>query len=281
MTSLYNKDRDVIRRFDSPSEYSDYLSALEYKTSSYDGDDFYGMSFDKALRTLSTGDDALLPRAQSVINELTDQNIFSSGVPLMRAAVNGFVPLVPAVLQGHPEAFLTRYRDDAQSMNAPLSIYIETVVSAGVSAQQLANRGIATLGFVLAMQNIRPIELYVSTIGGNNGAYGAAVKISTTPLDLMRATWMMTSNAYYRCLGFAAICEARNERGDPKHSYISWAWYGSPTSDIYISSMREALGMQSDDIFITGGHLIDKLMLNDPVAWVKQMIEKHTQRGEQ
>ena len=33
--------------------------------------------------------------------------------------------------------------------------------------------------------------------------------------------------------------------------------------------------MEPDDIFICGGYLLDKVMLNNPVQWVKDMVTKH------
>lgn len=272
MKSSYNKEVDIFRSFDDTEAFKNYLLKevpIHLRENTYDP--FYGVSFDNALVKIIEGDLSLLGRAQSIIGDLQEQNIFSSGVPLLKSAVCGFVPNVPAAIQNHPEAFFTRVRDEAQSMNAPLSIYVETSISAGVSNYEIVNRGIAVLAFVLAMQNIRPVDLYVVYAAGECLNTGIAVRIESRPLNLSVATWALTNFSFPRRLGFHSIKAVTK-----KHNRdIPWAWGLAGHSKDYEASIRDAFGLKPDDVYIPGGHLYDTLMLKDPIAWVKQMLERH------
>jgi len=89
-------------------------------------------------------------------------------------------------------------------------------------------------------------------------------------MDVSRAVYMLTDASYNRRLHHAASskqCNSPNVGGWPFHSI--------PGQASYEKGIRELLSMQPDDVYLPGGYLTDKLMLNNPVAWVQQMIEKH------
>lgn len=278
MAMGFNPNRDKAKRFDSPEEYAAYLHAVHPDSKDLDYPEFYGDNFNNAIQLLESGYDKHLAAAEKLIEDMSEQQVFTKHLPLLTNSVVGFLPNVPAALAGQPKDMFMRAPSDYEHTQTPLTIYVETVVSAGVTHKQLVNRGIAILGFVLAMNAIRPVEVYTSSIGcprgGRNGAYGSIVRIPSKPLDLMRATFMLVDPAYYRRLGFIAM---RDQSGRPYAGIINWAWDGSPTSNQYINDMRKLLECEPQDVFITGGHLSDSLMLNNPIAWVKQMIEKHTE----
>ena len=71
-----------------------------------------------------------------------------------------------------------------------------------------------------------------------------------------------------------------DQAGEYTRASIPWGWNLSPGNVNYTVSLRDMLGCEPQDILIEGGFLHDKLMLNDPIAWVKLMLEKHTNKQE-
>lgn len=279
MPSRYDPNCDVFKRFDSVQDVADFICEnVPANLMLNSGEaDFYGIGINAALDKVVHGDLTHIEAAQKIISQMEDQNVFSSGVPVIRAAIQGYVPNVPAVIMGHPEGFLARFHDDASSINTPLNVYIETSISAGVSEQQILKRGVAVIAFVLAMSQIRPVQLYATYAGRDNGTnFGLAVNLGTTPLNLAVATWSLTHRAFCRRIGFHYMMAHTKK----PYGSIPWAWSLTPTSKDYIDSNKAAFEMRNDDVFIPGAHLFDSNVLNNPIDWVKAMVAKHTQAME-
>lgn len=287
MATLYNPEKDSFRRFDEPLDYKYYLENEIPKACFDNGSEgFYGREGDKSLDALIHGDSENLAAAQNILSQMQDQNIFSEHPPEIVNSVIGFAVDVPAALAGVPEEMYNFEQTENTSNTAPIAIYVETLVSGGVSQSQLTARGIAIMGFVLAMSQIRPVELYTVCIAGPRGRYkrhsgtradGIVCRIPSKPLALAQACYMLTDASYYRRLAFASMY---HESGMTESTgSISWAWGSAPTEDDYVPSMREMLGLQPLDIFLKGGYLFDGLMLNNPVQWVKNMIQEHAHAG--
>lgn len=225
---------------------------------------------------MERGDTEYLSAAQAIMDKLMISDIFSYEAPILTPSVVGYIPNVPAAISGHPEAMYNRGFIESPSIIAPLNIYVETTLSAGLSQSELTARGVATAAFALAMETIRPVSLYALTIAShqyNPGTYGAIVKIASKPMDLGRATWMLASPTYSRrfrnlCINWQA--ERFRSGSGP------WAFNSSPGEAGYDNHMRKLLDMAPDDVFIKGGYLFDSLMITDPVTWVKAMVEKQT-----
>lgn len=266
------------KRFDSPEEYAAYLKPLPEAPGLHDRY-WAGGAKSIGVEKLISGDNSRLAQAQAIIDKLDLAHIFSNDVPVLEPTVAGFIPNVPAAIAGHPESMFRRGFVESPSILAPLTMYIETTVSAGVTQEQLIARGVAVLAFVLAMETIRPVDLYtVSLISHNSrlGVYGAVTKIASRPMDVGRAVWMLTDPNYARMLLFTSAGEQHGLDLDSG----PWCFNSNPQDDIYVSKMRETLALQPDDVFMKGGYLFDKLMLTDPVAWVSKMISEHSGKQE-
>lgn len=267
--------KTVIARFDSPEEYRDYLAPL-HNTVWHARDQFLGVySWDKAMDCLLNGDTANLARAEKIIDQLSDERIFSEGLPVYMPAMAGSFPNVPASIMGHPMDMFAKQSLEMDNVLAPLTIYVEATVSAGLSHDELTARGVSILAFALAMNNIRPVEVWAvsSNIPSGKHIGGViAVKIASAPMDIKRAVYMLTDPSYCRRLAFAATCKAT---GAPDRRGMSWLWDLEPQSQEYQTKFRALMEMQPQDIFITGGYLTDKLMLKNPTQWVKNMIAQH------
>lgn len=261
--------------FDSPEEYADYLENTVPRSTRNRQDSFCGDPFDTAIGYLKNGHTANLAAAQKIMDELGDAQVFTTQSPSIRPDVVGMVPNVPGLLSGHPQGMLARYWEESPSLAAPMSLFVEVTVSAGVSHDQLIKRGIAMLAFALVMETVRPVDLYTVSFvshSSNPGKFGTIVKIASRPMDIGRAVYMLTDPSYNRRLAFTAYGHLSGT-GD---SHDSFPWInGSPSNPDYVDKMRDMLEMQPDDVFIKGGFLTDKLMLNDPVQWVKNMVAQH------
>jgi hypothetical protein len=264
------------KRFDSPEEYADYLSAIpSYLVPTY-SQSFGGDSFSSGLATLRGGDTSRLAQAQEIMSKLDVDHPMSLNIRVLEACVAGFVPNVPAAISGHPQSMFRRGFVESPSVNSPLSVHVETTVSAGLSQDQLISRGVCILAFVLAMEMIRPVDLYIANHHSHSkkpGVYGYLVKIASRPMDMGRAVWMLTNPTMARRLFHTTINDLSGAKQQCGHG--PWSWDLSPSSEKYQRRTREFFQLQPEDVFMYGGHITDNLMLTDPVAWVKQMIEKH------
>ena len=278
----YNvKSKTDFTVFDGPEAYHSYISncpARYGQSRSYNRDEFYGDDLETAKRSLANGHMKYLERAQALIDKMADANVFASHQPQLEAAMVGFVPNVPAALAGQPYDMWNITQSEEQAITTPINIYVETLVSGGVSQDELIARGVCVMAFVLAMNNIRPVELYTICIGKpsySNKSSGVVVRVPSKPLDIQRAGFMLCDPAYYRRLAFMAICEqakvSYNDAG-----MLCWPWDNAPTTSTHEPMMRELLDMDPEDVFIPGGYLFDELMRRDPVQWVKNKIKEHT-----
>jgi hypothetical protein len=263
----------LVERFDAPEELHDYLKDV-HNIWRRNQDSHWGASWEQCCNNLLQGDTTNLDAAMAIIDKMQDAQLFSEGMPVYAPSVVGAFPNVPAFMMGHPMDMFSKQMSQTDALNTPLTIYIETTVSGGVSVKDLRSRGVAALAFALAMNNIRPVEIYTVSGGLPSGGKTSIVvtRIASAPMDIARAVFMLTDEAFARKITFAAMC---NMSGVDT-GYISWPWNGYPTYDDYKAKMRDALEMQPQDVLISGGHLNDKLMQSDPIQWVRNMIDLHS-----
>lgn len=274
MTTTYNiKAKTNFTVFDQPESYVEYLNRAPNCDAKHDRSrDFYGMDWDKAINTLTNGSATYLDRAQALIDKMADQNVFASHQPQIESGMVGFMANVPAALAGQPYDMWNIVSSEEQSITTPINVYVETLVSAGISQDELIARGVCVLAFVLAMNNIRPVELYTICIGKPAGGKtgGIVCRVPSKPLDLQRAAFMLCDPAYYRRLAFAAMWDHGKSE-----SHLQWPWNNAPTDAGHEDMYRELLDMNQDDVFVPGGYLFDELMKRDPIQWVKNKIAEH------
>lgn len=270
---------------DSPEEYADYVqNKIPRSQWCTNSSLFAGRNMNEALDVLRHGDTKNLSRAEKIIQDMQDQEIFSIGLPMPVRCVHGYYPHVPSAIANHPKSMKRRVENDQIAINTPIRIFVETTVSTGVTTDQLTNRGIAALGFIMAMNLIRPVELYCLSVGYPKGVHtntphfkacGSVVKIASKPVDLQRACFMLTDVAYARRIACSAMYHMRNM--DYK-SNIHWAWSLDPRLPQYQAQIREMLDLTEHDVVLYGGYIDDKLMLTNPIQWIKNMIEKHANK---
>lgn len=260
---------DTIKRFDSPEAFADWIAPSKFgdgRTEDWYPSDFAGGTFKRCLANLNNGDLTHLDRAQKLIDKMPT-DIFSEERYILAPSVAGYIPNIPAAISGHPEAMFHRHTIESPNLTAPIRIFIETTVSAGLSHDELINRGVATIALVLALNKYRPVELFTASLGYMGGkVYGVIVRVESKPLDMARAVYMLADPGYARQLAFTAM-HTISDRNNFESIPLSL-------------DRRDICQCEDSDILIKGGHLIDKLMLTNPVAWVTKMVEEHTAQVE-
>jgi hypothetical protein len=265
-----------IKCFDSPEDYADWLSRIPAHLISNSREDFSGAQLSEGVRILREGDTSRLNDAQAILDKVMVEGLVTQHLPILQASLVGFVPNVPAALAGHPESMFNRGFMESPTVNSPLTIYVETTVSAGVSQSELINRGVCILAFVLAMEQVRPVDLYIALPHSHSrkpGVYCPVIKIASRPMDLGRAVWMLTDPCFARRCFHTAINELSG--AGQRCGEGPWAWGSSPLDANYEKNVRELLEMHPDDLFFKGGYLYDSLMRTDPIAWVQKMVNQH------
>lgn len=264
-----------VKWFESPEAYAFWLSSIPSHLHSDSGWGFAGASVREGCDKLIQGDTSRLAQAQEIISKFDVSDIVSHHISILSPSVVGYIPNVPAIIAGQPETMLNRSFVESPNVQAPLTVYVETTVSSGVSQTELINRGVAILAFVLAMEVIRPVDLYIALPHSHSkkpGVYCPVIKIASRPMDLGRAVWMLTDPCFARRLFHTAINELS---GAGRRCGVGpWCW-GSPFSSGYETKFRALLDMKPDDVLIKGGHIYDRLMLDNPIAWVQSMVDKH------
>lgn len=263
--------------YNSPEELGEFFRSMPKKYIAYphDNDSWAGGSFDHCVSTLNKGDASSADKAQKIFDKLLLSGIEAPRLKTLQPSVVGFMPIVPNVIAGVPDCMWKREETDILAENTPVTIYVDVVVSSGITTQELFDRGVAILALTMALSTIRPIDLYavaMCDILADGHACGTITRIETRPLDLARASWMLTSNGFARRLMHSG---AMYHRDTIYNTHAPFCWGMSPNNPAYVSKFKSIVGMTPEDIFIPGGWLYDNLMKNNPVAWVNKMIEQH------
>lgn len=228
-------------------------------------------------RRLREGNHKAALEAQKIIEAMQDQGVFTQSARFVKPHYSGMRPNISAVVSGQPKSMYRR-RIPGASRSGPITFYVDLVVSGGVSniPNAIFKRGVAIMALVLAMRRFRPCSVYAfdgtdrSVLDPNRYNIVPAVFYATAiePTDMARACEMFTN----RDVPFGPPAAHAKWRHNAE---LTWAWGLDPRSRLYKDASRKVLGMQPQDLFITGGYLFDKLMLTDPVAWVKRQIAIH------
>lgn len=278
---FFNFARDNILMFDAPEDLSEYVKTIPDAIRHYSDRQnartaWSGETGPDAEKYLQFGSTKYLDKAEALIDKMREEGIFSHGQKIYETSVVGSFPCVPHAIMGLPDTMYQLSETDLVSTTTPLRIYVELAASAYVTHEQLLNRGVAVLGLVLALQQVRPIELYVTSFGDpnyKNQCHGGVVRIQTAPLDLDRAVFMLANPGFYRQIMFGL--KAHLAGLTRASSALPFMFGQSPGSDQNIATQRELLGMAPDDLFIPGVYKSNTAYINDPIGWIKKHLDAY------
>lgn len=285
--AMHREKGHCFNSFGSPEEHADFIrphieTYTQYEFGKWRNDWYRCNSVVEGLAKLDNGDSEAVEAAQKIMDEFNDQHVQTRGLPILERQVVGYIPHVPSAIINLPKSMLRHMPSDFNSTRTPVRIFVDVGVSDGVSLDHLMNRGVAAIALTMALQRTRPVELHAISALSLNGRKTqiTTTRISNTPIDLNRAAAMLSHAAITRRVSFyTAMVQA-----DYKYNVhtVAWAFSSTPTNSSYIDTCKSLVGATDKDVWITGGYLDDKLMLKNPIQWVKNMINsiEHTERDE-
>lgn len=248
------------------------------------GDRFYTdnrRKWPEVVQCLATGNEGYIEAANTLLDKFNTEGIFTERQHVYSPNVVGFTPIVPSALMGVPNSMLASEYIKQDNQKAPVNVYFNVSVSAGVSREQLNARGAATLGLALALGMTRPVNLYaycfVRPLMTEINCL-LRVKICENTVDLSRAAYVLCSTDFSRAFCFSACAEMSNV--DLSNDPIPWGLGKDPNHAKYIDYVNREFEFTKNDIHITGGYLTDTLMLSNPVQWVKNKLDEYKTNNE-
>jgi len=285
--SFYKPSTTRVKWHDSPEAFLGYISALPKKYQTWEWlcntphkINWLGASAENALKMLQYGDRTYLKNAEALMDKMREEGLLSYGQKIWQSDVIGAYPNVANYIMGQPDTMFNKIETDLVSNTTPIRIFIDLFLSAGVTVQEAITKGNAILGFIMAMQNIRPIELYVVCITNNYQNFdiqtsGSVIKIDTQPMDIDRALYMCGNPAFARQLCFPQIMYQANPDNVMKDP-LPPAWELPTESSRYHTNMRELLALEPHDVLMSGQYLYNTEYLSNPVKWIKKEMQKYT-----
>lgn len=259
----------IVKRFDSLGDYC--AAALQV-------DDYYAgrNSWAGGKHTMQETVDAIIRgasdsecrRARELL-EKVDSSFRDREVMQNLPTVAGAYAVVPEYLMGIPENM--RLRAPVEDDAAPVRIYMEVVVSGGVSHEEMTMRGAAMAALVTRMGEERAVELWGWSASHYSRGQNVllAFRMDTRPVSLSHVV-----------AAFADVAMARRITGALVKHYggggSGWLWaFGNPGDGRRARQVRELLHTEPQDVVIEGGYLPDaSMMRTDPVGWVHKQLEK-------
>lgn len=228
-----------------------------------------------AVHMIASGDPSAVAASDKLLDSLEQYLHIASSRFKMVDDVAGAMPNVPAYLAGQPLSMRRRQRTSDEQ--APLTVVLDVTSSASITADQLKKRGAAILAFVRAMITRRPVKLFVAVTTGNrkinNGkdAQRLLIPVETSPIDLVRAAYLLTHTGLPRALGYPM---AFRLAGDTAYSGdVPWPYCDAELSRSTEQATYEAL-LQGGEVFsIAAPHTKDP-HLNNPEGWLKFALAK-------
>jgi hypothetical protein len=221
-------------------------------------------TFEQACESALMGNDELAGRAAAMLSRLDDLHI-EVPRPVWSPAMAGAFPSVPAFLAGEPESMLAM-TDEASDVS-PIRIYVSTTSSAGINASDLEKRGVTILALVMALVQIRPVELLLYTeADGDRFRHDWScpiVRVNTAPLHLGQAAYMLSHQGFSRGLSYCYCSDALGFCG-------GWM-FGAGDEYKRIKIARELLECGPKDLVLGGAYSNDPIYLN-PEKWIRDRI---------
>lgn len=190
----------------------------------------------------------------------------------------GFAPIVPAYLQGNPANMYAKQREIDNSIQGAIKVYCDIASIASIKGKDMRVRGEAVSAMVMALQAIRPVEVYCCVTTGENytgiNTTLTAIRLGTRPINQARIQAALAEPVLAR--GFLYDVHQKIGFGN------RWdATKGTPRSDsLPPASVPKLLGHGPTDIHLGWMRPSDVAEIkSNAVGWVKKHMEASL-RGE-
>ena len=248
---------------DSIGDFATLTEKHGRETSSWSGN----MSGRDSVNCLRNGDLSGVKAADEYLSKIESLLAFETQTWKVVSDVSGGVPNVPAFLAGHPLSMRRRQRQVSQQ--GPIAVVCDLTSSGGIRAEDVRKRGCAILALVRALTTLRPVELWALVGLGRHGqACEIMTRISTTPLDLGRAAHMLTHPSVSRGLGYGYLQTVHHSGGDWNFGNITLQ------RDTARELLMRVMNAAAEVLYVPPVYGTDKA-INEPVAWLKDMLKAH------
>lgn len=212
-----------------------------------------------------------------------DASFRDRDVQTWQPSIMGAYPIVPDYLMGRIDAM--RMKQQEESAVAPIKVYIECAVSAGVTHDQLIRRGTAIAALLMRMNEERPVELYMFAAWNlytcKNHKCMWTMRLDSTPISVSQVLHCIAEPTFLRMINFSISDRLARENGDNIRwglEAMGWAFekdHSTSNDNARETALRERFRLEPQDIVVQRGFLPDAaLMDRDPVAWVHAQLEK-------
>ncbi len=225
----------------------------------------YGNPTNQAIYKCFHGETAHIPEAERILAQV-DAGI-EIMAPAWKPSVYGAYPMVPEFLAGAPDCM--RVLHDELQDHSPVTVFVASDLSIGVTQAMMLKRGIALLAMVMKLNAERPIKLaMISENMTRNLAeeHLIIVEIPTQPLHLATACFALTNRAFAQSLAYPVCSDTGGSVRWPSN-YDE----GSPRWESYLRG-KGILGPK--DLYFKAAYLLDGEQYTNPVPWVNAQIDR-------
>lgn len=270
VNNRYFSMSDYVRMLREGQRYWQYYGDL--KT-------YYGGSVEQAIQRVADGASAKDQALAAGLLEKIDATLSGRHTREYIGTPAGAFPVVPEYLMGMPANM--RRRAPMENDVAPVRIFVDCVVSNGLNDEMMAKRGAAIAALAIRLSETRAVELWAGSIAKLSSlrtTYIGMVRLENNPLSMAQVMAVVGSKSYARGIGYNAV------RSQAKYvEPVSFAFDRIPSEEEYSRTVREAMNLEPQDIFIPGGSYSEAgAMLTDPVAWVEKYLaaQRHPEADE-
>lgn len=215
-------------------------------------DSFHGDPPQQVLKDITTGWDVGAKKSQEILYKIEGKLNIDTSAYKTQSSVVGSLVNVGAYLSGNPMCMRMR-RKQMENTN-PVNLILDVSVSASTNQDEIFNRGVATLALIRVVSRARPVNLKVvtgMTISGFNGII--SIPIETAPLDLARASYILSRPEVFRRILFAKIAKEAEVNGKTYEGHIDWlfgdySWH----KEYLVSELADYWGYGNDYLGVAG-----------------------------
>jgi len=249
---MYNYDTNnntMEYYFSGVSELLDYIETAEFNPNFFkkisntaDWEFSHTESFEEAIALCKTG--GLLSdvqRTSDLVNDLVDQTKYVYEKPKRYSTFTGFVPNVPAYLQGKPNNMYNIRKE----VRKKIDVYFQAESNARTNAEDMYEKGIITMAIIKLFErygyNVNLIFFTAMRTDTQRLLTRIMLKEEKQRLDVISTYFPMCHPAFSRRIIFRLIEKIQDADITWQHSY------GLVCSD---GAARNMLGANKEDIFI-------------------------------
>lgn len=282
---IARRTRGVIFDLDGPDDMQSFYTAEApeqfRRAMPASADHWHGnISAKESFRRGTFGDDKYTRKVDEFLDTI-DNNIHveDEGDRRWHRRPVGYFPSVPDAIRNSPNSMWLKSDDFGD--RSPLTIWVVTTMSGGCSNEDIAKRGAAITALLVKLQQVRPVELKLVSLYGENQRWPnqfIIVPMPSRPIMVSQISW--------------CLCDP----GWTRHTYNLWnptyhgdgSWHGifqhyrfngngeaDPQYHKDMLKFLEPVGATPNDVLVPQLYLLDKCV-SDPIGWVKEHLDRYS-----